>query len=123
MPYDEAAPALDRDLAELSAGVRARLSRIGVLFRTAAGTTAFPLDPIPRVISAKEWTPVEEGLAQRLRALNAFVADAYGQRRIVAEGVVPARVIDTAEHYEPRMRGIEPPGGLWIGIAGLDLAR
>jgi uncharacterized circularly permuted ATP-grasp superfamily protein len=122
-PYDEAAPTLDGDLEGLNAGVRARLARIGVLFRTAAGTTAFPLDPIPRVIAGEDWMHVKEGLGQRVRALNAFVADAYGARRIVEEGVVPARVIDTAEHYEPRLRGVEPPGGQWIGIAGLDLAR
>jgi uncharacterized circularly permuted ATP-grasp superfamily protein len=122
-PYDEAAPVLDGDLEGLNAGVRARLARIGVLFRTAAGTTAFPLDPIPRVIAGEDWMHVKEGLGQRVRALNAFVADAYGARRIVEEGVVPARVIDTAEHYEPQLRGVEPPGGQWIGIAGLDLAR
>ena len=51
------------------------------------------------------------------------MADAYGPRRIVKAGVVPARVIKTAEHYEPRMRGVEPPGGSWVGIAGLDLVR
>jgi uncharacterized circularly permuted ATP-grasp superfamily protein len=56
-------------------------------------------------------------------ALNAFVADAYGERRIVAEGVVPERVIESAEHFEPQMRFVEPPGGLWVGIAGLDLLR
>src|SRR5262249_29381093 len=65
----------------------------------------------------------KRGLAQRVRALNAFVADAYGERRIVAEGVVPAYVIDTAEYYEPAVRGIEPPSGSWIGIAGLDVVR
>ena len=36
---------------------------------------------------------------------------------------MPARVIETAEHYEPAMRGVQPPGGLWVGIAGLDLVR
>ena len=90
MPYEEAAPALDGDFADLEAGVRARLARIGVLYRPTSGRPAFPLDPIPRVIAAADWAPVEGGLAQRVRALNAFVADAYGARRIVAEGVCPS---------------------------------
>jgi uncharacterized circularly permuted ATP-grasp superfamily protein len=123
MPYDEAAPALNGDLKGLVGAVRGRLSRSGVLFRSASGRSAFPLDPIPRVISGEDWMQVKEGLGLRVRALNAFVADAYGERRIVAEGVVPERVIDTAEHYEPALRGHEPPGGQWVGIAGLDLAR
>jgi uncharacterized circularly permuted ATP-grasp superfamily protein len=125
MPYDEAtAPvALETDLDALASGVRAHLSRLGVLFRSASGRTAFPLDPMPRVIEADDWQHLKVGLAQRVKALNAFVADAYGPRRIVKAGVLPARVIKTAEHYEPAMRGVRPPGDQWIGIAGLDLVR
>jgi uncharacterized circularly permuted ATP-grasp superfamily protein len=124
-PFDEAtAPsALEIDLEELSSGVRARLARIGVLFRPTTGRTAFPLDPMPRVIEAEVWQHLKVGLAQRVKALNAFVADAYGPRRIVKAGVLPARVIKTAKHYEPEMRGVRPPGDQWIGIAGLDLVR
>jgi uncharacterized circularly permuted ATP-grasp superfamily protein len=123
MSYDEAAPGLDLDLDGLRAGVRARLARSGVLFRSVSGRAAFPLDPIPRVIAEEDWLRVAGALGQRVRALNAFVADAYGERRIVREGVVPERVIETAEHYEPAMRGVRPPGGLWVGVAGLDLVR
>jgi uncharacterized circularly permuted ATP-grasp superfamily protein len=123
VPYDEAAPSLDLDLDGLRAGVRGRLARSGVLFRSVSGQAAFPLDPIPRVIAEADWLRVEAALGQRVRALNAYVADAYGERRIVREGVVPERVIDTAGHYEPAMRGVRPPGDLWVGIAGLDLVR
>ena len=123
MPYDEAAPGLDLDLDGLKAGVRARLARSGVLFRPVSGRSAFPLDPIPRVIAEADWLRVTGALGQRVRALNAFVADAYGERRIVREGVMPERVIETAGHYEPAMRGVRPPGDLWVGVAGLDLVR
>ena len=123
MPYDEAAPALNGDLKGLVAAVRARLARSGVLFRPVSGRPAFPLDPIPRVIADADWLQVKNALAQRVRALNAYVADAYGERRIVREGVVPERVIETAGHYEPSMRGVRVPGDLWVGVAGLDLAR
>jgi uncharacterized circularly permuted ATP-grasp superfamily protein len=57
-----------------------------------------------------------------VRALNAFVADVYGERRIFADGAVPDRLLDAANH-EPGMRGVTPPGDVWIGIAGLDLVR
>src|SRR3954452_3130296 len=123
MPYEEAAPPLDGVLDGLETGVRARLARLGVLYRATSGRPAFPLDPIPRVIAAADWEALEPGLVQRVRALNAFVADAYGARRIVSEGVMPERVIDTAGHYEPLMRGVAPPAGQWVGIAGLDLVR
>jgi uncharacterized circularly permuted ATP-grasp superfamily protein len=123
MAYDEAAPEIGCDLDEFRARVRARLARSGVLFRSVSGRAAFPLDPVPRVIAEADWIHVKGGLAQRVRALNAFVADAYGPRRIVQEGVVPDWVIETAEHYEPSMRGVRPPGDLWVGVAGLDLVR
>jgi uncharacterized circularly permuted ATP-grasp superfamily protein len=109
--------------AQLEARVNETLARAGVGFRSVQGDARFHVDPVPRVITAEDWTAVKRGLAQRVRALNAFVADVYGERRIVAEGVVPAYVIETAEYYEPEMRGVEPPSGSWIGIAGLDVVR
>jgi uncharacterized circularly permuted ATP-grasp superfamily protein len=118
-PYEEPAVGLSEgDFKRVEEDACARVERAGLLRRG-----PFPLDVVPRVVPAAEWDRLEAGLAQRVTALNAFVADAYGARRIVRAGVVPARVIETAEHYEPGMRGVEPPSGLWVGIAGLDLVR
>ena len=126
-PRPSARAALDAVLragpAELSERVRVSLARRAVTFQSVEGDKEFLLDPVPRVIAAQEWTQVKRGLAQRVRALNAFVADAYGDQAIVADGVVPPYLIPTAEHFEPRMRGMEPPGGGWIGVAGLDVVR
>ena len=123
-PYEEAThPLSERDLARLQADACMLVEQAGLLHRPGRGRTSFPLDPMPRVLPAAEWDELAIGLAQRVKALNAFVADAYGARRIVRDGVVPARVIETAEQYEPQMVGVEPPGGVWVGIAGLDLVR
>jgi uncharacterized circularly permuted ATP-grasp superfamily protein len=54
-------------------------------------------------------------------ALDAFVRDAYGERRIVEAGRVPERVIENGEFYEPDMQGLEQP--VWAGFAGLDVIR
>jgi uncharacterized circularly permuted ATP-grasp superfamily protein len=108
---------------ELEARVNETLARAGVGFTSVQGDERFHVDPVPRVIAADDWVTVKRGLAQRVRALNAFVADVYGERRIVADGVVPDYVIDTADYYEPQLRGIAPPSGSWIGIAGLDIVR
>ena len=112
-----------RDLVALAKTVDAQVAGEGVCFHSAVGDEAFVIDPVPRVIGADEWATVEAGLAQRVRALNAFIADIYAKRRIVDEGVVPERVIDTAEYHEPAMNGVRPPGDIWIGISGLDLVR
>jgi uncharacterized circularly permuted ATP-grasp superfamily protein len=113
----------DPSLADLAARVQRALRERGVGFRSAGGSTDFVVDPVPRVLAAAEWEALEAGLTQRVRALNAFVADVYGPRRAVAEGVVPERVIESAESFEPAMCGLRPPGDMWVGIAGLDLVR
>src|SRR3954452_1970260 len=99
------------------------LQRAGVRFSSVEGDMEFYVDTVPRVITATDWEPVKRGLAQRVRALNAFVADVYGDQRIVAEGVVPASLLESANYYEPALRGLRPPGNVWIGVAGLDLVR
>ncbi len=114
---------LQADPAELPGRIGRSLKRAGVRFSSMEGDLEFYVDPVPRVITAADWEPVKRGLAQRVRALNAFVADVYGEQRIVAEGIVPPEVIRSADYYEPAMRGVKPPGGIWIGVAGLDLVR
>ncbi|MEA2291463.1 MAG: hypothetical protein QOF17_483 [Solirubrobacteraceae bacterium] len=122
-PFAEAGHRLvaGRDLAELADAVADDVA--AVRFRSADGDERFHVDAVPRIIDAGDWAGVERGLAQRVRALNAFVGDVYGERRIVAEGVVPARVIDGAAGHQPEMRGLRPANDVWIGIAGLDLVR
>ena len=111
------------DLEALASTVDEQVAGEGVCFHSAGGDEAFVIDPVPRVLPADEWATIEAGLSQRVRALNAFIADVYAKRRIVDEGVVPECVIDTAEYHEPAMNGVRPPGDIWIGISGLDLVR
>jgi uncharacterized circularly permuted ATP-grasp superfamily protein len=83
----------------------------------------FPFDPIPRIVPAEEWRVVERGLVQRIRALNLFLNDVYGEQRILAEGIVPRFMVESSKAYLPKMRGIQPPKGVYIHIAGVDLIR
>jgi uncharacterized circularly permuted ATP-grasp superfamily protein len=125
--FEEAAGALaaiaERGPAGAREAVRETLRAADVSFSSVNGDAEFLVDPVPRVIAAGEWEALERGLAQRALALNRFLADAYGPREIVAEGVMEARVIETAPGYEQRMRGVQVPGGVWTGVAGLDLVR
>ncbi|MDP9135280.1 MAG: circularly permuted type 2 ATP-grasp protein, partial [Actinomycetota bacterium] len=107
------------DLDATAAAVQAALDERGVGFGTGSERTRFLVDPVPRVIEADEWDLLRRGLAQRGRALAAFVADAYGERAICAAGVVPERVIESAEHLEPDLLDCPPTRFGWV--AGLDL--
>ncbi|MEZ4332556.1 MAG: circularly permuted type 2 ATP-grasp protein [Myxococcota bacterium] len=83
----------------------------------------FPFDLIPRIIPASVWRRVEEGLVQRIRALNAFLGDVYGEQKILATGLIEPDHVLSAKAYEPRMKGVRPPGGVYVAIAGIDLIR
>ncbi|MDO8213342.1 circularly permuted type 2 ATP-grasp protein [Conexibacter sp. CPCC 206217] len=119
-PYEQLLGALGEvDLSALRMRVWERMAEIGATF----GTQPFGVDPVPRILAASEWATLSAGLSQRVRALNAFVRDAYGDRRIVAAGVMPQQVIEQADGYEPDLRGRLPDGAVPIGVAGLDVVR
>ncbi|GAB4559316.1 MAG: circularly permuted type 2 ATP-grasp protein [Haliangiales bacterium] len=83
----------------------------------------FPFDLIPRVIDADAWAPIERGLEQRVQALDLFLADIYGEQRILTEGVIPRELIEGSAGYLPAVRGIRPQNDVHIHIAGIDLIR
>ncbi|MDE0804723.1 MAG: circularly permuted type 2 ATP-grasp protein, partial [Acidimicrobiales bacterium] len=83
----------------------------------------WPVDVIPRIITAAEWSEVEAGLVQRLSALNRFVADLYGDQTVIADGVFPEELLRDSVNFRPQLRGIRPPGDIWIHICGSDLVR
>ena len=82
----------------LGAGdVNEQLARYGVKFGIYKNNEfkeqLFPFDMIPRVIDNKEFGYLEKGLKQRVTALNLFIEDIYGEKRIVKDGVVPEEFI------------------------------
>jgi uncharacterized circularly permuted ATP-grasp superfamily protein len=108
------------------AAERALLMR-GITFNVygdAAGTEKiFPFDIIPRVISGSDWRTIERGLKQRVHALNLFIGDVYGARKIVKDGVIPESLILSASSYLPACNGIRPPKDIYCHVVGTDLVR
>ena len=83
----------------------------------------FPFDLVPRVINAVEWRRVEDGLKQRVMALNTFVQDVYNEQRIIGAGLISREVVFASPNYQPAMRGFTPPRGVWIHVSGIDVVR
>ena len=82
-----------------------------------------PIDCIPRILPAAEWTELEAGLKQRILALNRFLADVYGDGRAIADGVIPEKMVRGCPQYRAEMRGVRPPHGTWVAICGTDVVR
>jgi uncharacterized circularly permuted ATP-grasp superfamily protein len=83
----------------------------------------FPLDLVPRIIPADEWARLEAGLRQRIRALDAFLSDVYGDQQILKDEVIPSWLVLSSPQFQRRAWGIRPPRGVHIHVAGLDLVR
>ncbi|MWB97978.1 circularly permuted type 2 ATP-grasp protein [Agromyces seonyuensis] len=95
----------------------------GVTFDFAGEERPFPLDAVPRVIEASEWSTLEAGIAQRVRALEAFLDDVYGPQNAVADGVIPAKLVTSSAHFHRQAAGIRSGNGVRIMVAGIDLVR
>jgi len=82
-----------------------------------------PTDLFPRIIPASEWTRIENGLTQRLRALNAFLADIYSDQKILTDGVIPRDLVLGAPSYRREMHGVFVPHASYVNVSGADLIR
>jgi uncharacterized circularly permuted ATP-grasp superfamily protein len=109
--------------AERSAMVDKAYLTQGITFAHGGREQPFPFDLLPRLIPHDEWAHLEAGLSQRVIALDRFIADVYGERRAVADGVVPNALISTCEGYVRQMVGVRPPLGRYVHVAGIDLVR
>jgi uncharacterized circularly permuted ATP-grasp superfamily protein len=120
-PYVDVLDALARqDLVVLRERIRSNAAALGLGFGPGR---PIAVDPVPRLIEAGEWHALEAGLAQRAKALNAFLLDTYGGQRIFDAGVVPRRLLETSVGYEPKMQGLLDPAVPPATVAGLDLIR
>ena len=104
------------------------LKRLGATFRLndsgrRGGERILPFDPLPRLIGQADWQRLERGLIQRLEAIDLFLADVYGEQRILNDGVIPREDVETSQGWRPQMRGFKPSLGKWCQISGLDLVR
>ena len=83
----------------------------------------FPNDLLPRILTNAEWTRIEQGLAQRITALNLFLRDLYHEGRILSDGVVPREIVYTCKHFRRQMRGLHVRRDVYINVVGTDLIR
>ncbi|MUL64082.1 hypothetical protein BOO86_06355 [Mycobacterium sp. CBMA 234] len=121
--YAELAPSDASELAARSEALGRAFIDQGVTFSLSGQERPFPLDLVPRVISAAEWSKLENGIKQRVRALEMFLDDVYGEQEILRDGVIPRRLVTSCEHFHREAVGIVPPNGVRIHVAGIDLVR
>ncbi|ESZ85935.1 circularly permuted type 2 ATP-grasp protein [Sphingomonas ursincola] len=88
-----------------------------------ASERLIPFDIVPRIISGREWARLSRGIEQRVRAINAFLHDIYHRQEILRAGRIPVELIARNEAFLPQMIGMDPPGGIYTHIIGVDIVR
>ena len=88
-----------------------------------AAERIIPFDIVPRMFTCAEWKRLKAGLEQRVHAINAFLADIYGDRKILRDGVIPADLVLANPQFRPQVAGAHPPHGVYAHICGIDMVR
>ncbi len=83
----------------------------------------YEIDPIPFIVEWQEWETVAKGLSQRMRLLEAVLADLYGPRKLLKDGLVPPDLVHASPAFHQSTRDIQPSGGKWLMVSGCDLVR
>ena len=114
-------------LASRRAQAELMFRRIGITFAVYGEKDAterlIPFDLIPRIIGRSEWTRLEAGLIQRVKALNLFLKDLYGPCEILKAGIVPSDLVFRNPQFQPQMVGRRIPHDIYVHIAGIDIVR
>jgi len=101
--------------------------RVGITFAVygeeAGKERLIPFDIIPRIIPSAEWKSMQEGLRQRVKALNMFLHDVYHDQEILKAGKIPAEQVLNNAQYRAVMQGVDLPGQIYAHIAGVDIVR
>ncbi|MGV1005645.1 MAG: circularly permuted type 2 ATP-grasp protein [Candidatus Nanopelagicales bacterium] len=101
----------------------AHLTAQGITFSLSGQERPLPMDLVPRIVTAAEWQVIETGVAQRISALEMFLADVYGAGEILRDQVIPRRLVTSSAHFHREAHGVNPPNGVRIHVAGVDLVR
>ena len=83
----------------------------------------WPLELLPMLIEPDEWRGIEAGILQRARLLEAVMADTYGERHLLKQGLLPASLVLAHPQYLRAMHGSPPPGGVHLHVLAFDLTR
>ena len=94
-----------------------------VLGKREVSEQIIPIDCVPRILTAAEWQHIEDGIKQRMRAVNLFLRDIYNEGNSLRDGVVPPDLVLGCPEYRVEMRGVRAPHDVYVAVGGTDVVR
>ena len=128
-PYSELVRQLQgatpANLRELEERLDTTLRELGVTFALPVGQhrNTWFCDLLPQVFTSDEWNQIVRGFEQRLRAFDMFLADVYGPREILRQGVIPIPAVLGSPNFQRSAAGLSPSGGYFLQLSGLCICR
>ncbi len=114
---------LDDLVAESERFVRESGATFSVVDESLDQRRPWQLSVVPLVLSSSSWKPLENGLQQRMRVLEAVLSDLLGPQRLIKERVIPADLLWSNPFYRRAYHNLPPAGGLRLHVTATDLAR
>ena len=115
------------ELARVQDSVHRRFLHEGITFtvlgKKAVSEQIIPIDCVPRILTAAEWQHIEDGIKQRMRAVNLFLRDIYNEGNSLRDGVVPPDLVLGCPQYRVEMRGVRVPHDIYVAVGGTDIVR
>jgi uncharacterized circularly permuted ATP-grasp superfamily protein/uncharacterized alpha-E superfamily protein len=84
---------------------------------------AWALELLPLLVDEPAWRAIERGVIQRASLMNAIAADVYGAQSLLQRGLLPPALVFGHPGYLRPVRGFVPPGGQYLHVVAVDLAR
>ena len=116
-------PDLDRRTTNLERQIRDNGVTYNVYAESDGPQRPWSLDLFPLIITPESWEQIETGLLQRVKLLNAIMADVYGPQTLLAGNLLPPALVHGHPGYLRAMHGVRPAADTHLHIAAFDLAR
>lgn len=114
-------------LRRLDEGLESTLREMGVTFSiegsTGGSRKPWECDLLPQIFSFDDWSLLTEGVAQRLRAMECFLEDIYGNKQILRDGTLPVQAVLGSPWYQRAACGLPRPGNQFLFLSGMAVAR
>ncbi|MFC5497799.1 circularly permuted type 2 ATP-grasp protein [Caenimonas terrae] len=116
-----------RDLNRRTANLERQIRDNGVTYNVYAEADGpqrpWSLDLFPLIVTPECWQQIEAGVLQRVKLLDAIMADVYGPQTLLAGNLLPPALVHGHPGYLRALHGVRPAADTHLHIAAFDLAR